>query len=296
MSYDYHAAAEDRPEPQYFAVSTKKFAIMAFLTLGFYELYWFYKNWAYIRDRDSSSIRPFWRMFFAPLHFRKLIRDVDAHSDNLDPIPQAGLLMVAYYVVSALWRLPDPYWLISMFSWVVFLPVVKQIATINRSCPRELLRNSRWTPRHFALGVVTVPLFVLMLIPSPNMTPTTQAIPGASMWKHNVEFLRNAGLLEDGEEVLHFYSQGLLSMQEDGNLLTDSKVVSYWLDEETEEFLVETASYDNIAAIETDYADSFSELTVITVQRTDGSDFILLVSAEENKDTQFVDTLESNLP
>ena len=39
------------------------------------------------------------------------------------------------------------------------------------------------------------------------------------------------GVLEPGEKVLWFYSDGLLSIESDGNLLTDRRVVSYWEDE-----------------------------------------------------------------
>ena len=116
------------------------------------------------------------------------------------------------------------------------------------------------------------------------------------MWEHNVEFLENAGLLQEGEEVLHFYSQGQLSVEEDGNMLTDSKVVSYWIDEETDKFLIEVARYDEIASVDTEYSDTHSDHTVITVQRHDGSQFVLVVSAEDNRDVPFVDTLESRIP
>jgi len=271
---------------------------MSFMTLGIYEFYWFYRNWSYIRNRDSVSIRPFWRAFFAPLHFRRLMTDVDAHRATADPISgtQASRLVIAYFILTALWRLPDPYWLVSMFSWVVLLPVVTQIAAINRPCPRELLRNSAWGFKHFVLGGVMLPLILLNFKPLNMITPSAQTAPEASMWQHNVEFLDNAGLLEKGEEVLYFYSQGRFSVEEDGNMLTDSKVVSYWIDEETDNFLIEVARYDEIASVDTEYSDTHSEHTVITVQRHDGSQFVLLVSAEGNRDVPFVDALEARIP
>lgn len=298
MSYDFHSPEEELPQPQYFAVSRTKFIVLSFLTLGMYELYWFYRNWCSIRDRDSLSIRPFWRAFFAPVFFRKLIQDIDEHCESVSPIlsSHAGALVVAYYIIPALWRLPDPYWLISMFSWAALLPVVSQIASINQPCPRQLLRNSQWKLRHLALGVVTVPCLVLMFVPSMNMMPSTQVTAGSRMWEHNREFLQATGLLEDDEKVLHFYSDGLLSIEDDGNMLTDSKVVSYWKDEDTGELRIETARYEEIAAVDTDYSDNFTDRTVITVQRTDGSDFVLIVSPEKHRDVAFVDALESRIP
>jgi hypothetical protein len=115
------------------------------------------------------------------------------------------------------------------------------------------------------------------------------------MWDHNTQFLEQVGLLQKGEKVLYFYSDDGLSIEEDGNILTDAKVVSYWKDAETDEFFVETARYEDIAGIDTQYSDNFTDPTVITVQRNDGSDFILVVSSKENRDVAFVDELESRL-
>lgn len=36
--------------PYYFPVSNTKLVLMSLATLGFYELYWFYKNWVFVKD------------------------------------------------------------------------------------------------------------------------------------------------------------------------------------------------------------------------------------------------------
>jgi len=268
------------------------------LTLGIYEFLWFYRNWRYIRDRDGVSIRPFWRAIFAPLHYRRLIADIDQHRGTESPIPSSrvGVLVIGYFILSALWRLPGPFWVAATFSWMVLLPVVSQIIAINRSSPREFHRNSEWKFKHLVLGAVMVPFFGFLLTSSTNFIPSPQVVPGARIWEHNMDFLRNAGLLEEGEEVLYFYSQGQLSTEEEGNILTDSKVVSYWKDDETSELFVETARYDEIATVDTEYSYNVTEHTVITVRRNDGSSFILVVSPENNRDVPFVDALKARIP
>ena len=48
-----------RPEARYFPVSPAKFVVLSLLTFGIYGIYWFYKNWRYVRERDDSTIWQF---------------------------------------------------------------------------------------------------------------------------------------------------------------------------------------------------------------------------------------------
>jgi len=45
------------PVVAYHHVAPLKFAILSVATLGVYELFWFYKNWKFVRQRDQSRIR-----------------------------------------------------------------------------------------------------------------------------------------------------------------------------------------------------------------------------------------------
>lgn len=39
----------------FFTVSTKKLLIMSLVTLGFYNIYWFYKNWVVIQEETNKK-------------------------------------------------------------------------------------------------------------------------------------------------------------------------------------------------------------------------------------------------
>ncbi|HEX6398025.1 MAG TPA: hypothetical protein VFZ95_11420, partial [Steroidobacteraceae bacterium] len=47
-----------------FAAGAVKVLVMSLVTLGFYQLYWFYRHWSLVGARDRSDIMPFWRAFF----------------------------------------------------------------------------------------------------------------------------------------------------------------------------------------------------------------------------------------
>ena len=293
---DALVASPAEPKPQYFAVSKRKFMIMAILTFGIYEIYWFYRNWVFVRDRDHLPIRPFWRAFFAPLWLQPLIVDINRTRDGGGITKNhAVVLFVGYMVISGLWRLPDPFWLVSLLSFLPLLPVLTQIELLNVKCPQAIARNSAWTRRHWVLTALAGPLVLLVIMSTLNVIPSTQVVSGSKMWDRDVEFLRSSGLLEEGEEVLYFYSQDLFDMKNDGNMLTNRKVVSYWKDDASDEFLAEVARYEEIEDLDTQPSSSFGDDTVITVHRYDGSSFILVVSGEDGRDQLFVDALQSRV-
>jgi hypothetical protein len=116
-----------------FPVSLSKFAVMSICSFGIYELYWCYQNWTRLRDREGLLVSPFWRAFFAPLWGFSLfgrIRDL-ADSEGVETGWSAPVLATLYLVLSISWRLPDPWSLISIASFVPMLPVVRTTQRIN---------------------------------------------------------------------------------------------------------------------------------------------------------------------
>lgn len=115
--------ADDRAG-DYFSVGALKLVLMSVVTFGLYELYWIYRIWRTIRDNGQPSISPFWRAFFAPLWLFSMGSHMKKHADSLGitlalPVVVLG---IAFFVLQALWRLPDPYWMFSMLTFVPLLP------------------------------------------------------------------------------------------------------------------------------------------------------------------------------
>jgi hypothetical protein len=55
-------------EAPLFAVSAFKLVIMSVFTLGLYQIYWFYRNWTCIKERDRSRILPALRSIFGIIY------------------------------------------------------------------------------------------------------------------------------------------------------------------------------------------------------------------------------------
>ena len=123
------------------AVSTTKLVVLSLVTFGLYEIYWFYRNWKLMRDRQGEAVSPFWRAVFSPLTAYSLFERIKGIEG---PGREAGWgasgLAVAYLLTISAWRLPDPWWLVSLLSFVVLIPVQ---GTINEVAVERGLQVDR---------------------------------------------------------------------------------------------------------------------------------------------------------
>ncbi len=152
-----------RPELPYFSVSTTKLLVMTLCTFGLYELYWFYKNWSLIKKRDSLTIRPFWRAAFAVFFCHGCFKDVrdGAEKRGLPNNFNADGMAAGWILTTILWRLPDPYWLVTHCAVLFLLPVQAAANEINRKDFPDHEINSRFTAMNI-FGVVVGGLLLIL--------------------------------------------------------------------------------------------------------------------------------------
>ena len=122
--------------------------------------------------------------------------------------------------------------------------------------------------------------------------PPTRVLPGSELPSGYRTLLIEHGLLEPDERLEYFYSGGLFTILEEGNFYTDRRVVSY---ETVDGVLLEaSATYASIEAIDTAFSTGFLDSTVVTIRKTDGEEFLLLLSNEEGGDRAFVEGLQAH--
>ena len=61
----------------FYVVSKSKFAIMFFSTLGFYSVYWFYRNWALYKEHYNKDIWPIPRTIFIIFFIQSLFKYIN---------------------------------------------------------------------------------------------------------------------------------------------------------------------------------------------------------------------------
>jgi len=161
-----------RANPQ-FAVSTSKFVVISLCSLGFYQLYWAYKHWDAQRRRDQEDLSPFWRAFFAPLWgFSLLPRLQRITAVYGAPATWSGsALALAYFLLGIAWRLPDPWWLVSILSFLPLLVVQRSINRLNALVAPDAPRNDSYSGLNVVL-IVIGGLVLLLAILGTLFSPT----------------------------------------------------------------------------------------------------------------------------
>jgi hypothetical protein len=123
----------------FFAVSTHKFVVMSIVTLGLYNVYWVWRQWKRFVEH-GEVLSPFWRTFFLVFTNYSLFARVRsrARDEGIEVRWNPALLATLYLVLNVTWRLPDPWWIVSLLVFVPFIPIQQTIDRINGRHVAEL--------------------------------------------------------------------------------------------------------------------------------------------------------------
>lgn len=152
--------------PIYFAVSPLKLVVMSIVTVGIYELYWFYKNWFLIQVRESLDIMPFWRNFFAYFFCYSLFKRVKASAAAEPLIKKSmspGASATGWISATFLATLPNPVWLLSYFAVIFLLPVQATMNDINEFVAPGHDKNAKFSGWNI-FGVIVGGVFPLLAL------------------------------------------------------------------------------------------------------------------------------------
>jgi hypothetical protein len=151
-----------------FPVGTTKFIVLSICTLGLYEAFWCYQSWKRIRRETGEELSPFWRAVFAPLWGFSLFPHITrvAAKRHIPVMWSDTTIAVWYLLLSASWRLPDPWWLISVATFVPFLPVLKTVREVNAKAPAAEGDNASFSGANIAWVVIGGVLVVMAVIGS----------------------------------------------------------------------------------------------------------------------------------
>ncbi len=138
---------QNKVDPPFYYVPKGRFFLYTLITGGFYQFFWFYKNWKLIRDINDLRISPFWRAFFAPIFCFSFFKRVKDHAinyninTNLIPI----LLGAGYWILNGSYaRIPSPVDNIFLIFLILLLfPVLTLIKKINIKINAKDIKTSK---------------------------------------------------------------------------------------------------------------------------------------------------------
>jgi len=151
-------------ERQFFDVSVAKLVVMSIVTLGVYQIYWFYKNCQLARER-GEDIWPLPRALFSPLFAFELFKRVRSTGRDAGvlAVANAGGLAWMYFLLQAMWRLPG---LFSLTGFATVLPLVsvqRDIARVHQVLGFDPHVNDRFTWMN-VVGIIVGSLFLLLIV------------------------------------------------------------------------------------------------------------------------------------
>jgi hypothetical protein len=134
-------------EQLWFSVSATKFALMTLCTLGFYALYWTYKQWKLVRDRQGGAVSPLGRTIFSLFYMYNLMKRIrdSARASGLAVSYSPGLFTTIYVVGNLTWRLPGLLSLIGIVADLALLPAVLAVEEMRKDNSPTTDPNNRFT-------------------------------------------------------------------------------------------------------------------------------------------------------
>jgi hypothetical protein len=148
-----------------------------------------------------------------------------------------------------------------------------------------------WAKILIGVGSGAVVMVILMcsgLMWLGSISPETRALAGSQLTKRNVETIRGLGLLDEGERIKYFYSDGMLSIEDGMYFFTEDKIVLYGKNREPAVTLVD---YEDVADITPEFSDSWMVDGSIWIELADGTPLVMPISAEAGIDQLFYDAL-----
>ncbi len=142
-------------------------------------------------------------------------------------------------------------------------------------------------------GLLMLALFGFVLwigvsIEAGNM-PDTMVLRGRELKPSTVKTIEKLVPLRPGEKIEYFYSGGFWSFEEDGNIITNQRVISYSTDNGV--FWSDEVDLEDIESIEAEFSDTWLEDSFVWINPKDGDGFCIILSCEEKVDREAVNHL-----
>lgn len=121
-----------------------------------------------------------------------------------------------------------------------------------------------------------------------SRAPDTRAVPGSQLSARHMETIRSLGLVDPGERVKYFYSDGGLSIENGMYFFTDDKFIVYGRDFTPATTVV---TWGEVVNIDAEFSDSWWIDGSIWLELADDSVVTIPICNEGGADRIFFDTL-----
>ncbi|KKH93186.1 hypothetical protein EO95_00285 [Methanosarcina sp. 1.H.T.1A.1] len=143
-----------------------KFALFSIASLGLYQMYWNYKSWKFLKEKDNLEVSPFWRAFFMPIFMSSLF---DKFSDMLKAegrqtnYPTPFLIFIWMILNTVCPYAEGPLLLLIYLSFIAFIPVLNSLNVYWSEMSPELPEKplTGWQITLLIIGIVFFSIILL---------------------------------------------------------------------------------------------------------------------------------------
>lgn len=146
------------------------FIILNILSLGIYQIYWFYKTWSFFKEKERLDISPIGRaifsLVFAYTLFEKIfiLTEDKVHKKGFPP----GVVAVVYYIftmiVSSIGSVYTPLTLASAFTFIPLMSVVDVMNVYYRNEQPDCKERNMPLPIEIGIAILGIILWVIIII------------------------------------------------------------------------------------------------------------------------------------
>jgi hypothetical protein len=140
------------------------FIILSIASFGLYNLWWMYKSWRYIKYNENGDIHPALRALFTLFFGHQLFTKIAYYSATrgYHAAYNPTVVLLAYIGLNFLGRLPEPFWLLSILS---FIPLLGPVRAFNFYFTGDAeASQSEFNNRKFFLVAIGVIFWLLLAL------------------------------------------------------------------------------------------------------------------------------------
>jgi len=126
-----------KAEPWFLSLSATRLILMGVATMGIFSLYWFFKNWKFLKQRDKLNIMPFWRSIFGIFFLYDLLSKIrdDRELSQWSQARYATGWLTAGWIITTL----IANWMTNaeVVGWIAFMGILLASLTILFLLPAQ---------------------------------------------------------------------------------------------------------------------------------------------------------------
>ena len=215
----------------------------------------------------------------------------------------AALLMVVYWILAKAYIFLETGQISGLLTSLLFLYFFAKAVQgtfayhrLRKEEDPEYRAAPRW---YYYVGIPVFSLFVIAfffgLLTMTGYVPSTEIVAGTDVSSEDRASLVANGVLFEDEQIEYFYSYGLLSVLEGGNVLTDRAVVTYFVGDDGE-LTVYELTFDQIESISLYQEGDWVTDALYMIQSYDEDFwFVVELSIERGGDALFIEALREKV-